>query len=270
MKIKNIINTLIIFLFIVLNSWGDEPQIKPNENSKRNILILSATKAEIAEINNIIQNKKSIPIEEHRIKKRITTGTMLDHNIITIATGVGKINTAFWTSYIISKYKISHIINTGVVSGIYSNKNKFIKVGDIIISTETTSYDFNLHRFGYELGHVPEHPKKFKANTTLISKASRIKINNITSYMGLIITGDQFIDHQNFQEISEEFENAIAIDMESAAMAQVAYNFKIPFIIIRGISDIVNNENNYDDYKKFLKKASFNSAKMVEKLIKLM
>ncbi len=72
--------------------------------------------------------------------------------------------------------------------------------------------------------------------------------------MGLVITGDQFMDHQNFQEIPEEFESAIAIDMESTAMAQVAYNFKIPFIIIRGISDIVNNENNYDDYKKFLKK----------------
>ncbi|SCW42310.1 adenosylhomocysteine nucleosidase [Borreliella japonica] len=271
MKIKNIVKTLIFFLSMVLNSWGNEQQInKPNENLKSNILILSATKAEIEEINKIIQNKKSITIEEHRRKKNITTGEVLNHNIITIATGVGKINTAFWTSYIISKYKISHIINAGVASGIYNNKNKFIKIGDIIIATETTNYDFNLHRFGYEIGHIPEHPKKFKANTALIRKASKIENNNTTSYIGLIITGDQFIDHQNFQEISEEFEDAIAIDMESAAMAQVAYNFKIPFIIIRGISDIVNNENNYDDYKKFLKKASSNSAQIVEKLIKLM
>ncbi|WP_234926225.1 hypothetical protein [Borreliella valaisiana] len=58
--------------------------------------------------------------------------------------------------------------------------------------------------------------------------------------------------------------------MESAAMAQVAYNFKIPFIIIRGISDIVNNENNYDDYKKFIRKASINSSKTAVNLIKLM
>ncbi|MCD2332764.1 phosphorylase family protein [Borreliella americana] len=40
--------------------------------------------------------------------------------------------------------------------------------------------------------------------------------------------------------------------MESAAIAQVAFNFKIPFIIIQRISNIVNNEN--DDYKKFIKK----------------
>lgn len=271
MKIKNIANILIFFLSIVLNSWGNESKINtPNENSQSNILIISATKAEIEEINKIIQNKKYISIEEHRRKKKIAIGKLMDHNIITIATGVGKINTALWTSYIISKYKISHIINAGVASGIYSDKNKFIKIGDVVISTETTSYDFDLHRFGYEIGHVPEHPKKFKANTDLIRKTSKIKINNITSYMGLIITGDQFIDHQTFQEIPEEFENAIAIDMESAAMAQVAYGFKIPFIIIRGISDIVNNENNYDDYKKFLKKASSSSAKIVENLIKLM
>ncbi len=88
--------------------------------------------------------------------------------------------------------------------------------------------------------------------------------------MGLIITGDQFIDHQNFQEIPEEFQNAIAVDMESAAVAQVAFNFKVPFIIIRGISDVVNNENNYDDYKKFIRKASINSAQVIKKLIKLM
>ncbi len=53
-------------------------------------------------------------------------------------------------------------------------------------------------------------------------------------------------------------------------MAQVAYNFKIPFRTIRGIFDIVNNDNNYDDYKKFIKKASIDSSKIAVNLIKLM
>ncbi|WP_410521923.1 hypothetical protein [Borreliella garinii] len=59
------------------------------------------------------------------------------------------------------------------------------------------------------------------------------------------------------------------MDVESAAMVQIEYNFKIPFISIQGISDIVNNENYYDNYKKFIRKASINSAKTVKKLIKL-
>ncbi len=241
--------------------------------TKRNILIITSTKIEALEINKFMQNKKIITIKEHINKKSITLGRIHNHNIISITTGVGKINTAFWTSYIISKYKISHIINIGVASGIYSQKNKFIKIGDVVISTQAVNYDFNLHRFGYEIGQVPEHPKKFKASINLIRKVSKvIKTSNTISYiMGLIITGDQFIDHQNYQEeIPEEFQNAIAVDMESAAMAQVAYNFKIPFIIIRGISDIVNNENNYDDYKKFIRKASINSSKTAVNLIKLM
>ncbi|ACJ73494.1 pfs protein (plasmid) [Borreliella afzelii ACA-1] len=71
MKIKNITNPLIIFLSIVLNIWGNEPKInESDENSQSNILIISATKAEIAEIDKIIQNKKSISIEEHRRKKK--------------------------------------------------------------------------------------------------------------------------------------------------------------------------------------------------------
>lgn len=60
------------------------------------------------------------------------------------------------------------------------------------------------------------------------------------------------LDYPNFQEIPEEFQNVIPINRKSTAMAQVAYNFKIHFIIIRGISDIVNSENNCDDYKKFI------------------
>ncbi|MCD2332762.1 phosphorylase family protein [Borreliella americana] len=66
-------------------------------------------------------------------------GTIHNHNVISIVTGVGKINTSFWISYFISKYKISHIINAGVTSGIYSDKNKFLKIGDIVISAQTVS-----------------------------------------------------------------------------------------------------------------------------------
>ncbi|WP_434246479.1 5'-methylthioadenosine/adenosylhomocysteine nucleosidase [Borreliella burgdorferi] len=257
---------------VIFNS-NDKYKTKTDTSiiAKRNILILAATNIEKSEINKIIRNKKIITIKEHVNNKAITLGTIHNHNIISIATGVGKINTALWTSYIISKYKISHIINTGVASGIYNNKNKFIKIGDVVISTQTANYDFNLYKFGYEIGQVPEHPKKFKASIALIRKAYKIKTkNSISHIMGLIITGDKFIDHQNLQEIPEEFQNAIAVDMESAAMAQVAFNLNIPFIIIRGISDIVNNENNYYDNKKFIRKASRNSAKIVEKLIKLM
>ncbi|MCD2332839.1 5'-methylthioadenosine/adenosylhomocysteine nucleosidase [Borreliella americana] len=247
----------------------DKPKINIPFTTKPNILIMFSTNVEASEINKIIRNKKNILIKEHINKKTITLGTIHNHNIISIVTGVGKINTAFWTSYIISKYKISHIINAGVASGIYSNKNKFLKIGDVVISTQTVNYDFNLYRFGYEIGHVPGHPKKFESSIVLMRKVFKIKTNNIVFHTGLIITGDKFINHLNFyEEIPEEFQDAIAVDMESAAMAQVAYNFKIPFIIIRGISNIVNHEND-NDYKKFIKKASSNSLKIVEKLIKL-
>lgn len=81
MKIKNIANILIFFLSIVLNSWGNESKINtPNENSQSNILIISATKAEIEEINKIIQNKKYISIEEHRRKKKIAIGKLMDRS----------------------------------------------------------------------------------------------------------------------------------------------------------------------------------------------
>ncbi len=95
-----------------------------------------------------------------------------------------------------------------------AKKNKFIKIRDVVMFAQAVNYDFNLYRFGYEIGQVPAHPKKFKANINLIRKAYNkiIKTNYTIAYiMGLIITGDQFIDNQNFQEIQEEFKNAIAV-----------------------------------------------------------
>lgn len=81
-----------------------------NENSQNNILRISAIKSEIEEINKIIQ-KKSLSIEKHRGEKKITIEKVIDHSIIIIATGGGKINAALWTNYIISKHKIDHITN---------------------------------------------------------------------------------------------------------------------------------------------------------------
>lgn len=62
MKIKNIANTL-IFFYLPLNSWGNEPKMHQMKILKTIFLILSATKAKILEINKIIQNKKFISIE---------------------------------------------------------------------------------------------------------------------------------------------------------------------------------------------------------------
>ncbi|BCR20980.1 5'-methylthioadenosine/adenosylhomocysteine nucleosidase [Borrelia miyamotoi] len=235
------------------------------------ILITSAMDEESIEINNIIENKEEIILGGHLSKKKIYKGEISGHKIISLTTGIGKVNAAIWTSYIISKYKITHIISSGTAGGIKESEN--IKIADIVISSETAFHDFNLTKFGYKPGQIPNFPQKFKPDENLLKKTVDIiedNVQNVSAHIGLILTGDQFIgDEKQLEQIKNNFPDALAVEMESAAIAQVAHTFKIPFIITRSVSDLPNIKDNHIDFNKFLQVASINAANMVKELIKL-
>ncbi|WP_040236276.1 5'-methylthioadenosine/adenosylhomocysteine nucleosidase [Borrelia crocidurae] len=234
------------------------------------ILITSAMDEEAREIHQIIENKEEIKIDNYLGEKKIYKGEIEGHKVISLTTGIGKVNAAMWNSYIIAKYKITHIINSGTAGGLQESSN--IKISDIIISSQTAFHDFNLTQFDYQIGQVPGFPQKFESDKTLLNKVISIikdKFQNVNVHIGLILTGDQFIeDEKQIEKIKNDFKDALAVEMESAAIAQVAYTFNIPFIVTRSISDFPNNKNNHIDFNKFLQDASKNSAKMVRELIK--
>ncbi|AWG42757.1 5'-methylthioadenosine/adenosylhomocysteine nucleosidase [Candidatus Borreliella tachyglossi] len=235
------------------------------------ILIVSAMNEESSEINKIIENREEIILNDYLGEKKIYKGKITGHEVLSLTTGIGKVNAATWCSYIISKYKISHIINSGTAGGISTSAN--LKIADIIVSSEIAFHDFNLTKFGHKIGQAPGFPQKFKADKELLKKVVRViedKITNINVHIGLILTGDQFIGDQNhLEEIKNNFADALAVEMEGAAIAQVAHIFGIPFIITRSVSDLPNTKDNHIDFNKFLAIASMNSAQMVKELIGL-
>ncbi|AHH10547.1 5'-methylthioadenosine/adenosylhomocysteine nucleosidase [Borrelia coriaceae] len=236
------------------------------------ILITSAMDEESAEINKIIENKEEIILDDYYAgEKKVYKGEIAGHKVLSLTTGIGKVNTTMWNSYIISKYKITHIINSGTAGGLRESAN--LKIKDIIVSSETAFHDFDLTKFGHKIGQVPGFPQKFKADENLLSKVVNIikdKFKNTNVHIGLILTGDQFIgDEKQLEEIKNNFVDALAVEMEGAAIAQIAYTFKIPFIITRAVSDLPNIKDNHINFNKFLKEASMNAAQMVKELVKL-
>ena len=83
---------------------------------------------------------------------------------------------------------------------------------------------------------------------------------------GVIASGDIFCtDPLMAQKIKEKFD-AFCVEMEGASIAQVCFLSGIPFIVIRSISDVPNN-NNQIDFDKFLKEASEKVAKVLVRTI---
>lgn len=81
---------------------------------------------------------------------------------------------------------------------------------------------------------------------------------------GLIVSGDSFIrKNSSIKKLHNKFPTAIAVEMESAAIAQVCYKFKIPLIVVKSISDLSDN-NATLNFKKNISVASFQSSKLVK------
>ncbi|QTL84134.1 5'-methylthioadenosine/adenosylhomocysteine nucleosidase [Borrelia miyamotoi] len=263
---KYLIFKLLIFLLIYSSGYAVS-----NKNSS--VLIVFAMDSEANEINKIMSRKEEVVLKDYGINQKIVRGKISNRNVISAVVGIGKVNMGLWTSYLLSKYNISHVINCGVAGGVINPKMNKLKVGDIVVSSEVAYHDFDLVKFGHKVGQVPELPQRFSADRNLLEKALKaIKINlqDVNGYTGLILSGDQFIDSSYLANIVANFEDVVAVDMEGAAVGHVAHIFNVPFIVVRSISDIVNNEGNEVEYNEFLSLATLNAAKMVQEILRLL
>lgn len=181
--------------------------------------------------------------------------------VVLLKSGIGKVNAALGTALLIEKFKPDVIINTGSAGGFHRDLN----VGDVVISTEVRHHDVDVTIFGYEYGQVPRMPACFSPDQRLVSVAvkSAQKINGIQVAEGLIASGDSFMnDPERVEFIRSKLPDIYAAEMEAAAIAQVAYQFEVPFVIIRSLSDIAGKDSNIS-FDQFLDTAAKNSAELI-------
>lgn len=181
--------------------------------------------------------------------------------VVLLKSGIGKVNAALGTALLIEKFQPDVIINTGSAGGFLKDLN----VGDVVISTEVRHHDVDVTIFGYEYGQVPRMPAFFAPDDELVSVAAKSaeKINGIQVVKGLIASGDSFMnDPERVEFIRTKLPDLYAAEMEAAAIAQVAYQFEIPFVIVRSLSDIAGKESNIS-FDQFLETAAKNSAELI-------
>lgn len=182
-----------------------------------------------------------------------------DKKCVIVKCGIGKVNAARTTQILIDNYKIDYIINIGVAGGL-----KNTQIGDIVIASKLVQYDFDITKFNHELGFITGVGKYINCDEKLINKAINIKGHKTS--LGIIATGDTFITSIEQSKFIEKEFNALAVEMEGAAIAQICYLCNIPFMIIRSISDNPNNDNQVD-FENFLDTSSSKVAEFVNKLL---
>jgi len=225
------------------------------------------------EVNAIIAEMQ---IWETRIigKRKYYIGQLENVACVVVFSRIGKVAATITTTTLIQEFKISKLIFTGVAGGI----NKDIKVGDVVLGTHLAQHDFDAFPL-YPKNEIPLINKRiFKTDSVLNQIASTeiasfLDTKNIHDYIsekylnefgiespslhqGLIVSGDQFIyQEEQVSKILNNFSEALCAEMEGAAVAQVCYEYQIPFTIIRTISDKAN-ENATIDFNRFIEKIS--------------
>ena len=191
------------------------------------------------------------------------TGKLFDHDAVVAKCGVGKVNAALCTEAMILKFSPDMIINTGI-AGSLSDKLSLL---DVAVAKSVVLHDFDLSYFGYPRGLVPGVETVEIPSDVAISKAIEgiVKGMGVGCEYGVIATGDQFIcSDEKKEELTRDF-SALACEMEGGAIGLVCHINKIPFTIIRAISDSANGANM--DYETFSERAAEISSKIVENFI---
>lgn len=188
-------------------------------------------------------------------------GQIDNNDVVIVQSGIGKVAAALATAILIDKFQPDYIVNTGSAGGF----DAALKVGDIVVSSEVRYHDVDLTAFGYEIGQLPANPAAYIPDEVLVTAAKKgiEQLDNIQAMVGLITTGDTFMTKDDdIAKARANFPTMAAVEMEGAAIAQTCHQYKIPFVIIRSLSDIAGKESptSFDEY---LETASVNSSKLV-------
>ena len=214
------------------------------------IAIIGAMDEEVA----MLKEKMTEVQVESRACMEFYKGKLEGKDTVVVRSGIGKVNAAMCAQILADRYAPSCISN-------------------IVISTDALQHDMDARAFGYEAGQIPRvDTLSFPADETLVTLAKECcsRVNpEIGTFTGRVVSGDQFIsDKDKKQWISETF-SGMCTEMEGAAIAQVCYFNRIPFLILRAISDKADDSAGVD-YAVFEAQAIRHSVNLMTEMVRCM
>ena len=231
-------------------------------NKKKKIGVIGAMEEEVEALRAKLENPEKLT----KASMDFYSGTMNGHEVVIVRSGIGKVNAGICTQILADLFQVDVVINTGIAGSLRAE----INIGDIVISTDAVQHDMDATGFGYKPGVIPRMETScFKADPDLVAAAKEAcakAVPEVRAFTGRVVSGDQFIsDRAVKNRISQQF-GGMCTEMEGAAIAQAAYLNKIPFVVLRAISDKAD-DSAVVDYPAFEKQSIRHSVALVENFI---
>ena len=176
-------------------------------------------------------------------------GAIGGRQIVLARSGVGKVNAAICAQSMILQFGADFIINSGIAGAI----GKGLGVLDVVVSSDAVYHDMDASAWGYKVGQVPQMDiYSFEADKTMVKKIQEIfptlpEAKGHKLAVGRIASGDQFVADKELKARIVQNVNPLCVEMEGAAIAHACCLRNVPFVVIRTLSDMAddNEETTY-------------------------
>lgn len=223
--------------------------------------IIAAMNVEMESLRSYIEN----PVTETVSGITFVSGMLEGKEVVTAVCGIGKVFAAMCVQTMILRYKPDCIVNTGV-AGTLTDK---LTIGSIAVSSAVVQHDMDTSALGDPVGMISGINKVLlPASGDLCDQLSACAtVLGIRTETGVIASGDQFISSSEKKDAIVKTFGAIACEMEGAAIGQVCYVNRVPFCVLRAISDSADGSSHMD-YPTFVGMAAEQSVKLLRTFLK--
>lgn len=206
-----------------------------------------------------LTDKKDVVIGAYKFVR----GKLCGKEIVVCKCGIGKVFSSTAAALMITNFEVTDIINIGVAGGV-----KPLRQGDIVISERTVQHDYDATADGLPMGQVHGFDSPyFGCDRAVVGELCEIITRLGYRYkVGTIASGDCFVsDNAKSAAIARKFD-AVAFDMESAAINQVCAVQEVGFTSLRAISDN-GDDSAVKSFYEFVTEAAAKSIEIITEFI---
>ena len=223
------------------------------------VAIMGAMQEELAGLKQALQGLHTAKLGS----RQVTTGSWHGHPVVLALSHIGKVAAATTATALIERFDVTEVIFTGVAGGLAPGVN----VGDMVVATEFLQHDMDASPLFppmevplYGRAHFPTDVRL----TQGLTKAAQDILKNPGQWLdlevlhelhlqspkvhaGLVVSGDRFVSTSGESKaLQQRLPKALAVEMEGAAVAQVCFDYGVPFAAVRTVSDRADDSATHD------------------------
>ncbi|MGA0572225.1 5'-methylthioadenosine/adenosylhomocysteine nucleosidase [Variovorax sp. VNK109] len=225
--------------------------------------IVSAMQEELAAVLALMPDERKVVVAG----REFWQGHLHGHEVVAVLARIGKVAAATTAAVLAERFEVDRVVFTGVAGGLGAGVN----VGDVVVAREFLQHDMDASPI-FPRHEVPLYGRsRFAADAllaTALAQAARVALPHAQVHQGLVISGDRFVSTTaEARALQAGLPDALAVEMEGAAFAQVLHDFGIPFAAVRTVSDRADDAA-HGDFMEFIRTvASPHSAAIVQALL---